>query len=40
MCGGEAADCTSFVLMRRLGIEQAASLDAGFAREGFVVLPG
>ncbi|MHC4972728.1 MAG: type II toxin-antitoxin system VapC family toxin [Planctomycetota bacterium] len=33
-------DCTSFVLMRRLGIKQAASLDADFAREGFGVLPG
>lgn len=33
-------DCTSFVLMRRLGITQAVSLDADFAREGFVVLPG
>ena len=33
-------DCTSFVLMRRLGIRQAGSLDADFAREGFGVLPG
>jgi len=33
-------DCTSFVLMRRLGIKQAASLDADFAREGFGLLPG
>lgn len=33
-------DCTSFVLMRRLGVKQAASLDADFAREGFGVLPG
>lgn len=33
-------DCTSFVLMRRLGITQAATLDADFVREGFVVLPG
>jgi predicted nucleic acid-binding protein len=34
------ADCASFVLMRRLGIQQAATLDADFAREGFEVLPG
>ncbi len=33
------ADCTSFVLMRRLGITRAATLDADFAREGFEVLP-
>ena len=32
-------DCVSFVLMRRLGIEQAAALDDDFRREGFSVLP-
>jgi predicted nucleic acid-binding protein len=31
--------CTSFAVMRRLGLEQAAALDADFAREGFAVLP-
>jgi len=30
-------DCTSFVLMRRLGIAQAAAFDADFEREGFEV---
>ncbi len=33
-------DCTSFVLMRRLGLTQAVSLDADFRREGFDLLPG
>lgn len=28
-------DCASFVLMRRLGLRQVASLDADFEREGF-----
>lgn len=32
-------DCTSFVLMRRLGIVVAVTLDEDFAREGFTVLP-
>ena len=31
-------DCTSFTLMKRLGLHQAASLDADFAREGFEML--
>ncbi len=33
-------DCTSFVLMRRLGLVKAAALDADFAQEGFQVFPG
>ena len=33
-------DCTSFVLMRALGIEEAATLDDDSRREGFRVLPG
>jgi len=32
-------DCTSFVVMRRLGLERAATLDAEFAQEGFIVVP-
>lgn len=32
-------DCTSFVLMRRLGLTQAIALDDDFRREGFEVLP-
>lgn len=32
-------DCTSFVIMRRLGITTAAALDDDFAREGFESLP-
>ncbi len=32
-------DCTSFVVMRRLGLETAVTLDADFAREGFAVRP-
>jgi uncharacterized protein len=32
-------DCTSFVMMRRLGITTAASLDDDFAQEGFRVVP-
>ncbi len=33
-------DCTSFILMKRLGIEIAASLDDDFAAEGFQTAPG
>ncbi len=33
-------DCTSFVLMRRLGLTCALALDDDFAREGFELLPG
>ena len=32
-------DCTSFVIMRRLGIETAAALDDDFMTEGFESLP-
>lgn len=32
-------DCTSFVIMRRLGIRTAAALDDDFASEGFESLP-
>ncbi|MFO0965440.1 MAG: PIN domain-containing protein [Gemmataceae bacterium] len=32
-------DCTSFGLMRRLGITKALSLDADFRQEGFDVAP-
>ena len=33
-------DCTSFVLMRRLGIDVAFALDDHFRQEGFEVQPG
>jgi predicted nucleic acid-binding protein len=32
-------DCTSFVVMRRLGIDTVVTLDGDFRREGFTVLP-
>lgn len=32
-------DCTSFVLMRRLGIKDAVALDDDFHKEGFRVKP-
>lgn len=32
-------DCTSFVLMRRLGIKDAITLDEDFRKEGFRVKP-
>ncbi|MFQ5660353.1 MAG: type II toxin-antitoxin system VapC family toxin [Gammaproteobacteria bacterium] len=32
-------DCTSFSLMRRLGLDTALALDADFSVEGFQVLP-
>lgn len=32
-------DCTSFVMMSRLGVRKAAALDEDFRREGFDVLP-
>jgi predicted nucleic acid-binding protein len=33
------ADCTSFVLMKRFGIREAATFDEDFRNAGFVVLP-
>ncbi|MBI3181962.1 MAG: type II toxin-antitoxin system VapC family toxin [Myxococcales bacterium] len=33
-------DCTSFVVMRRLGLTRAASVDDDFSREGFQTVPG
>lgn len=32
-------DCTSFILMRRFGLQRAISLDADFEREGFELIP-
>ncbi len=32
-------DCTSFVLMRRLGLHSAIALDEHFRQEGFLTLP-
>ena len=32
-------DCTSFTLMRRLGLNRALALDADFSAEAFVVMP-
>jgi predicted nucleic acid-binding protein len=32
-------DCTSFTLMRRLGLTTAIALDEDFEREGFELLP-
>ena len=32
-------DCTSFVVMRRLGLGTALALDADFRREGFEAVP-
>lgn len=33
-------DCTSFVLMHRLGLTRALALDDDFVREGFELIPG
>lgn len=33
--GLSLVDCVSFVVMRRLGVEEALAFDADFAREGF-----
>jgi predicted nucleic acid-binding protein len=32
-------DCTSFAIMRRLGLRRATTLDEDFEREGFEVVP-
>lgn len=32
-------DCTSFAVMRRLGLHRAAALDEHFRQEGFEVVP-
>lgn len=32
-------DCTSFVVMRRLGLADAATFDADFVQEGFRTVP-
>lgn len=32
-------DCTSFELMRRLGLREAVALDADFRQEGFDIVP-
>lgn len=37
--GYSFTDCTSFVLMRRLGIKDAVALDDDFEKEGFRVKP-
>ena len=37
--GYSLTDCTSFVLMQRLGIDAAATLDEHFRREGFRTIP-
>ena len=37
--GYSFTDCTSFVLMRRLGLHTAITLDAHFLQAGFSVLP-
>ena len=37
--GYSFTDCTSFVLLRRLGLDTAAALDRHFEQEGFRALP-
>lgn len=38
--GLSLVDCSSFQLMRRLGIRRAFSLDRHFAEQGFELVPG
>lgn len=38
--GLSLVDCTSFVVMRRLGVERAFAFDADFLREGFTLYGG
>jgi predicted nucleic acid-binding protein len=33
-------DCTSFVIMDRLGLKIAAAVDADFSRAGYTAIPG
>lgn len=40
MRGYSFTDCTSFVLMRRIGIHTAVALDDQFRQDGFEVMPG
>lgn len=37
--GYSFTDCTSFVVMRDLGLQRAVALDRHFVREGFEVIP-
>ena len=37
--GYSFTDCTSFILMRRLRLRQAAAVDDDFRQQGFSVLP-
>lgn len=36
--GYSFTDCTSFAVMRRMGLRRAATLDADFAKEGLVAV--
>lgn len=38
--GYSFTDCTSFVLMERLGLEVAVATDGDFEKEGFTAVPG
>ena len=38
--GLSLVDCVSFELVRRRGLDTVFSLDPGFARQGFAVVPG
>jgi len=37
--GYSFTDCTSFVVMRELGLQRAVALDRHFVREGFEIIP-